>query len=54
MSALQRQRIEPGIEILRLDRPAQRNAIDSALLSELMTTLDELAAQPELRARNSE
>ena len=50
MSALRRQRIEPGIEILRLDRPAQRNAIDSALLAELVATLDELAAQPELRA----
>jgi enoyl-CoA hydratase/carnithine racemase len=49
MSALRRARIDPGIEILRLDRPAQRNALDSALLAELVVAFDELAAQPELR-----
>ena len=49
MSALQRQRIEPEIEVLRLDRPAQRNALDSALLAQLLAALDELASQPELR-----
>jgi len=49
MSALRRQRIDPEIEIVRLDRPAQRNALDSALLTELLATLDELAARPELR-----
>ncbi len=41
--------MDPEIEVLRLDRPAQRNAIDSALLAELVATLDELAAQSELR-----
>jgi enoyl-CoA hydratase/carnithine racemase len=51
MSALQRKRIEPEtVEILRLDRPAQRNALDSALLAELLDALDELSAQPDLRA----
>jgi enoyl-CoA hydratase/carnithine racemase len=39
-----------GIEILRLDRPEVRNAIDTAMLTELLAALDELAADPELRA----
>lgn len=48
--SLQRERVEPGIEVLRLDRPERRNALDSALLAELTGALDELAADPELRA----
>lgn len=49
MSALERIRVEPGIEVVRLDRPAARNALDSALLAELLATLGELAAQTDLR-----
>lgn len=49
MTSLVRERLPSEIEVLRLDRPAQRNAIDSATLGELLAALDELAEAPELR-----
>ena len=50
MACLQRERVEPEIEVLRLDRPQQRNALDSASLREILGALSELAADDELRA----
>ncbi|MDQ3742269.1 MAG: enoyl-CoA hydratase/isomerase family protein [Actinomycetota bacterium] len=41
---------EGGVAVIRLDRPEVRNAMDSALLAALLDALDELAADPELRA----
>jgi enoyl-CoA hydratase/carnithine racemase len=49
MAALVRERLDAGIEVLRLDRPQARNALDSALLAELEGALAELAADDELR-----
>jgi enoyl-CoA hydratase/carnithine racemase len=49
VSPLQRTR-EDGIEVLRLDRPERRNAMDTALLAVLLDALSELAADPDLRA----
>ncbi|MDX6727680.1 MAG: hypothetical protein QOK49_2485 [Baekduia sp.] len=49
MTALIRERLEDGIEVLRLDRPEVRNAMDSAMLGELDAVLTELAADPRLR-----
>jgi enoyl-CoA hydratase len=49
MSSLQRVRHDNGIEVLRLDRPDRRNALDSAALAELVAALAELAADEELR-----
>jgi enoyl-CoA hydratase len=49
MTALQRERLDDGIEVLRLDRPQARNALDSAALAELEAALAELADDPELR-----
>jgi len=49
MPGLQRARGGDGIEILRLDRPERRNALDSATLREFIETLDELAADTEVR-----
>jgi enoyl-CoA hydratase/carnithine racemase len=46
---LQRARIDHGIEVLRLDRPDRRNALDSATLAEIVYALDELAADDDLR-----
>ena len=46
---IQRERIEPGVELLRLDRPGQRNAFDSAMLADVNAALDELAADDDLR-----
>ncbi|MEI7626140.1 MAG: enoyl-CoA hydratase/isomerase family protein [Actinomycetota bacterium] len=48
--SLVRQRIEPGIEVLRLDRPETRNAFDRALLAELIAALETLAGDQDLRA----
>ena len=48
MTALQRARLDDGIEVLRLDRPQARNALDSAALADLQETLRELAADGEL------
>lgn len=49
MSSLERERRGGGIEILRLDRPEVRNALDRATLRELLAALDELAADEALR-----
>jgi enoyl-CoA hydratase len=49
MTALRRDRLDSGIEVLRLDRPGARNALDSATLAELEAALHELAADVELR-----
>jgi enoyl-CoA hydratase/carnithine racemase len=40
---------EDGVAILRLNRPDRRNAMDSALLNELLAALDSLAGDPDLR-----
>jgi enoyl-CoA hydratase/carnithine racemase len=50
MAALTRERLVGGIEVLRLDRPEVRNAMDSAMLRELAAALSELAADAELKA----
>jgi enoyl-CoA hydratase/carnithine racemase len=49
MAALTRERTDDGIEILRLDRPEVRNAMDSAMLAELDAALTELAADETLK-----
>jgi enoyl-CoA hydratase len=49
MAALQRERLDAAIEVVRLDRPQARNALDSATLAELEAALGELAADAELR-----
>jgi enoyl-CoA hydratase/carnithine racemase len=38
------------VEVLRLDRPERRNAMDTALLSALLDALEELTADADLRA----
>ena len=45
---LERERLESGVEVLRLNRPEQRNAFDSALLAEVNAALEELAADESL------
>ncbi|HMJ33638.1 MAG TPA: enoyl-CoA hydratase/isomerase family protein [Baekduia sp.] len=50
MGALTRERLDDGIEVLRLDRPEVRNAMDTALLEELDGALRELAGDAGLRA----
>jgi enoyl-CoA hydratase/carnithine racemase len=47
---MQRERLEDGIEVLRLDRPEVRNALDSATLAELEAALAALADDDGLRA----
>lgn len=47
--SLERERQADGIEVLRLDRPQQRNALNLALIRVLVQALDELAADPDLR-----
>jgi enoyl-CoA hydratase/carnithine racemase len=49
MSGLQRERLDDGIEVLRLDRPEARNALDSATLAALEAALEELARDDDLR-----
>lgn len=49
MHGLQRERIAAGIEVLRLDRPDRRNALDRGTLRSLLAALHDLAADPELR-----
>jgi enoyl-CoA hydratase/carnithine racemase len=44
------ERDDAGIALLRLDRPAARNAMDSAMLAELLEAVAGLAADPDLRA----
>ena len=48
--SLQRERRPDGVEVLRLDRPQQRNALNLPLIGALVRTLDELAADTDLRA----
>jgi enoyl-CoA hydratase/carnithine racemase len=48
-SPLVRERLESGVEVLRLNRPKQRNAFDSNLLALVGDALDELAADDSLR-----
>jgi enoyl-CoA hydratase/carnithine racemase len=47
---LELERVDPGIAVLRLDRPERRNALDSATLRELLEHLEALAAEDGLRA----
>jgi len=49
MATLITERLDAGIEVLRLDRPAQRNAMNSELLAELGGELSRLAGDAELR-----
>jgi len=49
MATLQRERLDAGIEVLRLDRPQARNALGSESLADLEAALADLAADPELR-----
>ena len=49
MPAIQRERRDDGIEIVRLDRPDVRNALDTATITELVAALTQLAADPGLR-----
>lgn len=49
MTGLQRARVADGVEVLRLDRPERRNAMDTATLDELLAALEELAADADLR-----
>lgn len=48
MNPLERERVDAGIEVLRLARPAARNALNSALLAALEEALGELEADPAL------
>ena len=47
--SLVRERLPDGIEVLRLDRPQQRNALNLSLLRDLVGALDELAGDPDIR-----
>src|SRR3954462_7745226 len=49
MPSLQRERLGDGIEVLRLDRPDRRNALDSATLREIEDALAALADDDGLR-----
>jgi enoyl-CoA hydratase/carnithine racemase len=49
VTSLQRERRPDGLEILRLDRPDKRNALDTATLRLLNATLTELSSDPGLR-----
>ena len=49
MATHRRERLDDGIEVLRLDRPAARNALDSVALDELEAALADLAADDALR-----
>src|SRR3954463_11689320 len=49
MPSLQRERLGDGIEVLRLDRPDRRNALDSATLREIEDALAELTRDDGLR-----
>src|SRR4051794_23546112 len=48
MAPLQRERVDAGIEVLRLDRPEARNAMNSELLAAVGQALAELASDPTL------
>jgi enoyl-CoA hydratase/carnithine racemase len=45
MAALQRERVDGAIEVLRLDRPDARNALDSAAFRELSHTAEHVARE---------
>jgi enoyl-CoA hydratase/carnithine racemase len=47
---LARERLVGGVEVLRLDRPDRRNAMDTALLDALLAALAELRSEDGLRA----
>lgn len=49
MTPLLRDRLDGGIEVLRINRPDKRNALDTATLHLLNAALTELSADPELR-----
>jgi enoyl-CoA hydratase/carnithine racemase len=49
MAAIQRERAGVGIEILRLDRPEVRNALDTATIGELVAALAAAAGDAEVR-----
>ena len=46
MTSLLRERRPDGLEILRINRPDKRNAIDTATLHLMNAALTELAADP--------
>lgn len=48
--SLDRERLSDGVEVLRLDRPQQRNALNLPLIRALVQALDELAVDADLRA----
>lgn len=50
MSGIVRERLKEDVEVLRLDRPDQRNAMNSALLAAFELALAELADDDDLRA----
>ncbi len=49
LRAIQLERLEPGIALLRLNRPERLNALTDDAIAELSGTLDSLAADPSLR-----
>src|SRR3954464_4975627 len=49
MAPIQRERVAEGVEVLRLDRPQARNAMNSELLAAVEAALRELAADDTLR-----
>lgn len=49
MALIERERLDDGIEVLRLNRPEVRNALDSALLAEFEAASAELATDESLR-----
>ncbi len=49
MQPVLRERLDPGIEVLRLNRPERRNALDSATLELLVEALAELALDSSVR-----
>lgn len=48
--SIQRERREPGIEILRIDRPERRNALDTASLRLALEALAQITADESVRA----
>ena len=50
VTSLLRERLPDGVEILRIDRPDKRNALDTATIVLLNTALAELSADADLRA----
>ncbi|MCK9247906.1 MAG: enoyl-CoA hydratase/isomerase family protein [Solirubrobacteraceae bacterium] len=49
MTGLTRSRHDDGVEVLRLDRPDRRNALDTATLDAMLGALADLARDPDLR-----